>query len=458
MALQDVTQITINLSATPSPVAGFATVLIAGVNAPVAAIPEGETKEYFDMDEMDADLWAGTEDEYKAANDAFSNDAYSVKIAHLTAFTIQVQNITITGADDGTYEIDVDDTLGNTFTAQFTASTSTITNIRDDLLTDLQGSDFETGGLITFASVSTDGISATADAAGYGFTLAEGGTQSANISIVNTTPNVGYAEELSDLILFDDDWYGLVGVDDDSFHIAERANWVESRYKIHIARTSEAAVKAAGSTDVASMLMASGYQRTGLIYHETANDFVDAAWAAKVLAVDADSESTTWDGKDLSSITKQSFTGAEQGYIEGKNCNYFNVFRVTKGVTYKGQACSGDWLDLILAADWLKIRGSEDLQDMWYEQSNLGKKVPYNNRGISLTQNRIMSRVRQGITAGHLDEGTPGSDTNPVPTFDFPSRAESASADVTNRIYRFSGTVSAAGAIINFVGDITLLG
>lgn len=459
MSLADVTQIEVNLAAPAVSRSGFQTLLIAGTTAPVAVVPEGEVREYGDISEMDEAGWAGTEDEYAAAQDAFSNDAPSVKVAHLADFVVKVLTVTITGNENGNYDITVDDAQGRTHTGSHAASGDTISDIHAALLADLQASEFDTGGHITFGGVAPD-ITMTADNAGYEFDAELGGNQSANMSLATTNAGTSYGTELATIDLFDDDWFGLVGVDDDAYHIGARAEWLEARNKgIHIARTSEAAVKDAGSsTDIGSLLQAAGYARTAVIYHESANEYVDAAWLAITLAIDADTQATEWGGKDLSSITKQPFTSGVQNILEGKNVNYYGFLDANTGATYKGQAADGTWLDLVLASDWLKARLSEDIRALWSAESNAGRRLANTNEGRNKVETKVRERVAIGQDIGWLSRGTPNSNTDPEPSFDFPTRAEADPADNAARIFRFSGTVGAQGALISFRGQITLLG
>lgn len=457
MPLEDVTQIQVNLSATPITTEGFSTLLIAGQTSPVAVVPEGTTAAYTSITEMDDAGWVGSEAEYAAAGDAFAQGIARVKIGHLDEFTARVMTITITANTDLTRSFTISDILGRTATVSDASSGETITQIRDALLTLFQATAFDTAARITFASSSTNAITATGDNIGYYFNIVSG-SGSASYTIVTTTEGKTYENQLAALTLVDDDWYGLVGVDANEWHIGSRASFTEARKKAHVFRTADTdADDAAVTTDFASLIHAQDYARTLGLYHETAGEYVDAALAAKVLKIDADTQATIWAGQELTGITQQVLTTTQQSALEGKGLNYYSPLDNSRGASYPGKSVGNDWFDLILTSDWLGTRTSEDLKKLWSDRSNLGKKIPYTNHGIGLIENTVRGRVNRGIQIGHINPGTPGeTGVDAPPTYSFPVRADCAPADITNRIYRFTVNVVAAGAIINMVGTIGL--
>ncbi len=457
MPLEDVTQIQVNLTASPITTEGFSTLLIAGTTSPVAAIAEGALAEYTSITEMDDAGWVGSEAEYAAAQDAFAQGLARLKVGHLAAFTARVMTITITVTTDTTRAFTVSDILGRTARVSDGSTGETATQIRDALLALFQATAFDTAGRITFAASGANAITATGDNLGYFFNIV-GTAGTATFTIVETTVGKTYSTELAALALVDDDWYGLVGVDADSWHVGSRASFTESRKKAHVFRTADAdADDAAVTTDFASLIHAQDYARTLGLYHETAGEYVDAALAAKVLKIDADTQATIWAGQELSGITQQVLTTTRQSALQGKGLNFYSPLDNTRGASYPGKSVGDDWFDLILTSDWLGTRLSEDLKKVWSDRSNAGKKIPYTNHGIGLIENTVRSRVNRGIQIGHVSAGTPGeTGTEAPPVYSFPTRAESAAADIANRIYRFTVQAVAAGAIVNMVGTIGL--
>lgn len=456
MPAADITQITVNLLAGDITRAGFGTLLIAGTNGPAGAYSGNLVNTYAQLTDLDDDGWLGTEDEYKAAQVAFSNDADRVKVARFdTAFVAQVDTITFTGGTDGDRTITF---AGPWFEAPdtpflHTAATNTAEQIRDAFVTAIN---LDTDLPITAAAVSTDQMTLTSNTAGGGFSTTLGGANVAEMTLALTTPNLGYAQELADVLNEDSDWYCLVGVDEEAAHVGERAAYIEGlNDRVHVARTADADVDAAAQTnDIGTRLQTLSYKRSLLLYHETAGELVDAALAGDRLSVDADETATQWAGVELSGITKQSLTTTQQTALDGKNVNYYTE-QFGKGVTYPGKASSGLFFDHNITRDWVRARIREDLFVLWTALINSGRKIPYTEEGLSLIESTVRAVIRRGARIGHLTlDATASLPDGPIYTF--PSRAATASADVAAGIYRFSVEVAAAGGVINFVGTVYL--
>lgn len=447
MPISDIVNITVSITGGALSVAGFGTMLITGISAPFA---EGETEIYTTMTELDDAGWLGTEQEYLAAQLAFSSAIRPdrVKVAHLADFVAQVDNVTIDTAADGTYTLDIN---GTDFA--HVSSSETTTDIRDALVVLVNAGDEP----VTAAPVLTDELDLTADNAGEPFITTLEGDQSANMTLLLATPNTGYQQGLNTIELFDDDWYGLYGVDDDDWHILERAVWTETRNKLHMASSDDADITDVGVTDdIASVLQTASYARTAIIYHDQTlpgtGEHIGAAWMANRLAVDLDQQSPTWALVNLPGITAQSLTTTLQSGAEGKNASHYPTYAGT-AVTYKGRVAEGTAIELIVVADWLQARLTEAHQATLIEYSARGAKVPYTNDGIAQTESDARGVIERAIGVGHiLGPGDPDTE----PTYTFPRRAEVSSADVLAEQYSYQINVTSSGKILNINGSVFL--
>lgn len=88
------------------------------------------------------------------------------------------------------------------------------------------------------------------------------------------TGDASHTTALDAIVAEDPDWYCLLTTYKGSSDITELAAWTEAKTKIFLASSEDADVLTAVSTDVASLLQASNYNRTGYLWHHQAG--VDA--------------------------------------------------------------------------------------------------------------------------------------------------------------------------------------
>lgn len=181
----------VNLDSPPVTVVGFTTAVVAG--APLGTFTE-RIRFYSDTDEAadDADLTSALQ---AAVNAAFSQDGVGrVGVARLEADVAQVYTVRVTAADDGTYTVTIN---GTDF--DFAASSNTATEIRDGLVTAINGG----AEPVTAAPVGTDELSLTADVSGDAFTATVAAPVSGNlvflatVTIDTATGGETYAIELN---------------------------------------------------------------------------------------------------------------------------------------------------------------------------------------------------------------------------------------------------------------------
>lgn len=439
---------------------GFSTILVAGRNAPIAAIPVGTTKEYSLDDfaeEMADDGWAGSEAEYLAISDMAAQDIHpeTVKVGHLADFAAKVIQIdVVAGPHTGNFTVTVSREGYADLGYTFAASGSTATQVKDGLVSGLNA--LAAPALAqTAASLDTDSFTLTADNAGEDFTVTLA-SPSDDMTQSTTTANSGYGSSLATIALSDDDWFGLYGVDMEDHHILARAKYAEANRKLHIAQSTDTDILVAATTDdIASLLQDQSYDWTGIYYHNSSSEHLSAALMAAKLGVDPDEQATVWYAATLSGIAVQGLSTAQQSAAEGKNAGHYNLLKGV-GFTSQGKQSSGKFTDLMVTAGWLEARISESHVARLLEYSNAGKKIPYTDRGIGLLESDVRGIWGRGVAAEHLSWGTPDDDDDPEPVFNFPSRADSDPADRTARIYRYTVTGGIAGAIFQIEGTTYL--
>jgi hypothetical protein len=446
----DTVQLSIAFDSPAITTASLGTILVAGKNV---AFTE-RTRVYTSAAALLADTDAAiviTDYEYKALADLFAQNPTvpSVKVGRCdTTFVAQVQTYKITTNGDGDYGISISSGLMDESINYPSSGSETVTQIRDGLLAALNAGEMDSDGLITFATQSTDEITATADTAGFGFSSTATGTPgSSNITVTPTTPSTGWQEELAAVAVEDDDWHFLVIQDRSDALIGDAAAYASANVKLLIAQSSDADGLVGSPTydDVLTRLQTKNYKRVATMWYSADAEECAEAWCGKSAATDPDEGSTTWAHKNLTGITADDLddiTLAEQAIVEGKNGNVYVPYGGV-GATWEGKVADGTYVDTMVTVDWIYYRIIEDLQTLFLNASNRGSKIPYTDAGIQQVAGVIRKRLEIGadVRLGHLD---PNPTTRSVTA---PNRADVSAADVTARIVRISFQAQLAGAI-----------
>ena len=218
------------------------------------------------------------------------------------------------------------------------------------------------------------------------------------IKDVGVDPTPGIDDDLADLILANDDWYGLVADAHSPSEISALAAAIEAAAspKIYIADSQDSDIIKTGSSDIASTLKTAAYDRTGLIYHPSADPSAAASWLGRQLPTDPGS--TTWMFKRLTGVATYSLTTGEQGFIDGKNGNHYQTV-ADAPITATGKMASGEFIDVTRFVDWLTARIKENV----FRVLTINPKIPYTNLGIQTIANEVEGVLKNGATQGGID-------------------------------------------------------
>lgn len=222
----------------------------------------------------------------------------------------------------------------------------------------------------------------------------------------DNTPDAGFATDIANMRLANDDWYGLVTDGLGAAEITAIATAIEAIPKIYSAETQDSDVPDSGSSDIASTLKAGAYERTFLMYHYDPDPSVAAAWLGKQLPTDPGS--TTWAFKTLATVAVISLTDGEESNLRTKNCNFYQTVAGVN-ITQTGQVASGEYIDTIRFIDWLTAR----LKEAVFRTLALNPKIPFTDLGIQTIVNDVEGVLREGATAGGIDGAEPITVTAP---------------------------------------------
>jgi hypothetical protein len=360
--------------------AGFGVPLILGATVPIGGTWTERLRFYASMAEVGDDFLAG-DPEYDAAAAAFSPDIKPARIAiaRREAAVAKVQTLTL-AADlvaDNTLSMTVNgETVEETYASSHQATMGA-------LATAIAAIDGVASAVLSSTPYRVITVTATA---GRTLTLGPvtitGGAGQTTGAIATSEAGRTISDDLTAIQTESDAWYALQLAAPTDADILTAAAWIEPRQKIFLVVLDAAGVIASTTTDVAAVLDALGYNRTGYVYHDDAGTFPDAAWLGRCLPLDPGTE--TWAFKTLTGVTAVAMTTTEVTNAESKHCN---TYRTLGGVdvTLQGYMASGRFIDQVRGVDALQARIEEAVFGLLVRVP----KVPFTDAGATLVEAEV---------------------------------------------------------------------
>lgn len=409
MPLSQVVDLNILLASPPIPRAGYGVPLTIGV-LPAAMVTAMGSDLVVELTPSDwktvlAALGVNTTDNIYLQQQALFGDSDRQPplslVGRRATPVAQVDNVSVDAAEAGTYTVTIN---GNDYT--FVATAETTTQIRDALVIAINGG---TDPVTATNGAGADDLNVTADEAGESFTISvTHSVTPANISTSNTTPNTGPQDDLAAIKAVRDDWYCGLMLERTSGQIREASTWFETEKKIAIFQTSDAAADSAAITDIGTELKNLARLRTALVYHTTDSEYVDAAWAGRMLPTDPGAAS--WAHQRLRGVV--GITPVSPTNLSNKNYNWLEYWAAsgwsvmsggyngTKG--YGGMMCDGTFLDLVRDRDWFL----NNVQIGLLELLQTNDKISYTGDGAAQIDGVIRGEADVAVSAGFLAAGT----------------------------------------------------
>lgn len=357
-------------------------------------------------------------------------------------------------AENDEFDIVITPFHGSAITGTYTAGaaedeTDVGAGLRADLTTKLAAEDLTVGG--TGANVTV-----TADNAGEPFSYTSeyrnlgAGTSSITSSV--TQANINYGTELATLNGMWSTWYGLVIDSRDKNDIWYTADFAEANPKMYSSQSSDADIKNAVADNTLVYMKDQALQRTFLSWHHDDAEWLDLGWLASFLSADPDTTSTIAAYRTIVGITPNSATDIDataKANIVAQNGNLYLTFYGVNCIN-DGVLVNGDFIDVLLAYDWLKARVEERIAQLKLDQAALNSKIPYTQAGIDMVAAQVRAILSTGESIGHLAEGES--------ELDVPTRASIDPADVLAREFNdLKATALLSGAIQKSTINIAVL-
>ena len=230
-----------------------------------------------------------------------------------------------------------------------------------------------------------------------------------NLLFEDLTPDPGLAADITAInTLGSTDYYGICMDSRGQGEISGLAAVVETDMKIFGYATKDYEVPTVGAGDIMTTLSGNNYDRSfGMSFDEDSDmsDYPEVAWMAERLS--SEPGDATWAfTSSLSGVVASPFTGAQEGFIEGKEGNHYTT---TAGIdhTFPGTVASGEFIDIITLTDWAVARTQEAVFGL---QVGAGK-VPYTDQGVKQIKAQVFSVLRRQMKEDDSGGFIKGSET-----------------------------------------------
>jgi hypothetical protein len=202
----------------------------------------------------------------------------------------------------------------------------------------------------------------------------------------------------------DTDWYGTAIYSRVAADIVTWAGLIEARKKLFVAQSADTSWLDSGVPIGFSTL--TSYERTAVLFHDTATQAADLCWLASRLVFDPDNQSAPWEGQ-LRGVNAYAtpLTTGQRDFVEANHANAGLPFSSATFYVSPGQNLHGRALYEMVTADWLAARISEDLQDLKLSHTDRGEKIIVDASGQVKVLAILNARLQQGEGAGHFARG-----------------------------------------------------
>ncbi len=445
MSLNDIVSMTINVNTTGVRRAGFGIPLIAAYGA---AFPE-RVRFYTSMTGVAADF-ADWRPEYLAAQACFAQTPHPTRIAMGRCALPPTQRFAIrinTLADATAYTVYVNGTAC-TVTSGTGATRNEIADALApviDLVTDaLAHGDFTAA---STGSALSEYVAVTADAAGSFLEIETADPTYLTVEEDNADP--GIATDLAAILLEDATWYGFYTPFHSEAILAAAATWIEANYKLMAYDTLDTPAATVsiggGADDIVETLQDGAYHRSFGTYYPNNGDMFGAGWLGRYLPTLPGAAVAAF--KTITGMTPVEMTDTQRTNVLAKYGNIY-VEEGGIGVTLKGQAASGRFVDITRDFDWLR----SEMQAAVFAVLTASDKTPYTDRGVSRLLQKVRAVLALGVKRGVLAE-------SPAPEATAPAVADIDDADKADRLLpdvTFTATTASAVQSVDIVGNISL--
>jgi hypothetical protein len=301
------------------------------------------------------------------------------------------------------------------------------------------------------STAATDSVTITPTAAGRKVHVYD----LENATVAETTADAGYDDDLAELQLLNDDFYGVAIDSNSSANILAVADWAMASespklFVAQVANTAQTTDPLDSSTDVADQLIADSNERTALFFTFDSDDHIDAAVLG--MGLTSNPGAITWANQTLLGVTARSLSTSQRNALAASNVNYYVPVRGLN-ITQLGVVASGEYIDVIHGLDALEA----DIQTSVLSVIAGRDKVPVTPPGMAILEGAVMGALKRFEPADANGTGSLlvfKSSAVKMPDPALISQADKAARTV--RGVKFSATLSGAVHHVRIAGQINI--
>jgi len=261
---------------------------------------------------------------------------------------------------------------------------------------------------------------------------------------------------------YDNSWYTLLITDRTKANQVLAMEWTESQEKVFFTASSEAEIvdTVVGSDTDSLAKQSMAYSRTAILYHSLAGDgdllpttkYPDATLAGRISPYTAGSYTAMF--KQLTGIPSDNLSPSQSINALAKSANIYEEFG-GKDILRSGTVGSGEFIDVVIFIDWLKVRIQEEIFALLVKVL----KIPFTDNGITQIANALEKPLSLGQENGGISGYAEDEDGNQIGGYliEQPRLEDISSIDKSNRNLpnvKFTAWLAGAIHIVNVNGTV----
>jgi len=271
--------------------------------------------------------------------------------------------------------------------------------------------------------------------------------------------DTAYEDALNAILLESGDFYGVLCAVRTVADQKSVAKWVQANARYFVCTSDEANIigqtVGADTTSIAHEISHSAYDRSTVIYHAEADtECLDAGLLGYLLSLQPGSY--TGAIKTIAGCSTNKLNATQSKNAHDKFCSTYEEIAERNALLFSWNG-TGEYLDIIVFADWLKARLTENN----FKVLANAPKNPFTDAGITAHENATRQILQMGIDSGGLSpmsyDKTTGVQTGGYSTT-FPKAANVSAIDKAARKLtnaKFKGWLAGAIHNVEIAGTIS---
>jgi hypothetical protein len=228
--------------------------------------------------------------------------------------------------------------------------------------------------------------------------------ESVKVGRVDLVGGETYASAIALIRAVDDDWYVYCVTTRTAADQTAVITAIEAIDKVCVLQSGDATLLT-GALPAALSGYASA-KHTAIVYHDTAAEWADVAWAVSRSVWDPDVTSAAWTGEVAGvNAYATALTSAQRTNLQAIHVNVGLPYGSADFYVDAGKNGEGRPLYEIVTKHWFAARVREDVIEEKLNHDARGAKIPVTTTGQAKIKAIVDARLEQGVAAGHFVAG-----------------------------------------------------